>query len=283
MFIYQCDVPLNLPDMRIGSYLSKALPLLPESVIREALKKRDVKADGVRMSADETAPRGKHICLYTGYAISLDVIWRSEHITVINKPAGLSCDTDAYGGQTLSEVLPICLENGDRLRAVHRLDNRTCGLLILAEDDETEAVLTQAIAERRGIIKQYTCIVKGEMRPPAAIKEAWLVKNAAAAKVRIISHNTPGSKPICTEYRTLKTDGSISRLEITLHTGRTHQIRAHMASLGHPVLGDDLYGDRNFNKTGTGRLMLCASRLCFDNGFADADLRGKEIVIDPPF
>ena len=280
---YTCHVPENLPDMKIGVYLERALPLLPYTVIRDALKKRDVKADGRRMSADERAPRGAEVDIYCNYEIVPDIVYEDDDVLILNKPAGLSCDEDDYGGMTVQSVLELCRPEAEMVAPVHRLDNRTCGLVLCAKKEEIREKLTEAFKTREGITKQYVCVVKGNMNPPEAVKNAFITKNAKIGRVRVISHNTPGSKEICTEYRTLSYDGQVSRLLITLHTGRTHQIRAHMAFLGHPVAGDDLYGDRAFNRRYSMNLMLCAVRLCFDDQIEVDGLKNREFVIDAPF
>ena len=112
---------------------------------------------------------------------------------------------------------------------------------------------------------------------------AWLVKDAAAARVTIFDHEVPESKPIATAYETLES-GPVSRVRVELITGRTHQIRAHMASLGHPLLGDDVYGDRAFNRVQKARrLMLCATRLTLHTDGKLPALEGKTFAIPCPF
>lgn len=268
--------------MKWEAYLSRAMPLLPGDKIRDALKKRDVKANGMRVGREDKILREADVCLYTDFDITVPVVFSDNKVILINKPAGLSSDTDRYGGMTVQNVLEDGMGMGTCL-PVHRLDNRTCGLMLLARDGETLNILTDVFRQRESVRKQYLCIVKGVMRPERAIREAWLIKNAASSSVRIISHNTPGSKNIMTEYETVATDGTRSMLLITLHTGRTHQIRAHMASLGHPVVGDDLYGDRQFNKRFDGRLCLCSCKIAFDQTVPLEGIRGKVFSVDAPF
>lgn len=280
---YSCHVPENLPDMKICVYLERALPLLPYTVIRDALKKRDVKANGARLSADDKAPRGADIDVYCSYEIVPDIVYEDDDVLILNKPAGLSCDEDDFGGMTVQKVLELYRPGAEMAAPVHRLDNRTCGLVLCAKKEAVRDKLTEAFRTHAGITKQYVCIVKGRMNPPEDVKNAFITKNAKIGRVRVITHNTPGAKEICTEYRTLAFDGQVSRLLITLHTGRTHQIRAHMAYLGHPVAGDDLYGDRAFNRQYSMNLKLCAVRLCFDDSIGIEGLRNREFVIDAPF
>lgn len=283
MKVYVCHVPDNLPEMKIGVYLTHALPLLPYNVVRDALNKKDVKANGVRLSKEDNAPRGSEIRLYTTYEAALETVYEDDRVLIINKPAGLSADEDDYGGQTLQSILADCFSGGESFMPVHRLDNKTSGLLMVAKDAETAGLLTDAIKDRAGICKQYECVVKGTVRPPQGTGEAWLVKDPARASVRVITHNTPGSKYIKTGWETLASDGRTTRLLVTLYTGRTHQIRAHMAFLGHPLAGDDLYGDRTFNRPWQGRLLLCATRLSFDGDFPLESLKNREFCVKAPF
>ncbi len=101
--------------------------------------------------------------------------------------------------------------------------------------------------------------------------------------MRVSEKRSEGAKRIVTEYSMIKA-GEVTSLRVRLHTGRTHQIRAHLAFLGHPVLGDEVYGDRAFNRTfGSGSLMLCACELAFPDAFEVPSLCGKHFVIRPPF
>lgn len=156
--------------------------------------------------------------------------------------------------------------------------------MLLCKNDASEALLLDAFRERR-LEKIYQCLVRGEMRPPAAIKEAYLIKDAARSQVRVITHETPGALPIATQYETLSFDGVLSRLRVTLLTGRTHQIRAHMSFLSHPLLGDDKYGDRALNRRlkAVGSLKLCATELTLHPGGQLSYLDGKSFSIQPPF
>ena len=222
MRVYEAAVPGQAEGMRLDKYVSFAFSLLPAPVIRDAFAHRDIKADGKRINRDTAVQAGQKIQVYTSYAVELPVVYEDEHILLLNKPAGISCDADAWGGMTVLSLMTARAEGVYVPRLCHRLDHPTSGLLLLCKDDESESILLKAFKERT-LDKKYQCVVKGEMRPPEALKEAYLVKDAEKALVRIVTHETPGALPIATQYETLRFDGEVSRLRVTLLTGRTHQ------------------------------------------------------------
>lgn len=216
---------------------------------------------------------------------ALDVVYEDANLLLINKRPGISVTEDAGGGATLTDMVArYARQRGEAAspQPVHRLDNQTSGLVLFAKNQEAQAILEDAFRERLPK-KEYTCLVRGIPKPPQALCRAYLTKDAAAARVTIHDHETPGSKPIATAYETLEA-GPISRLRVELITGRTHQIRAHMAALGHPLLGDDVYGDRAFNRANKARrLMLCATRLTLYTGGRLPEVEGHTFTIPCPF
>jgi 23S rRNA pseudouridine955/2504/2580 synthase len=282
-------IPDDLPAMRLDKYLMRALPGLPAWAIREAFSRRDVKMEGLRVKADVLTKSGARVQVYgvqEEIALPLDVIYEDEHILLINKPVNISVQDDTGGGATV-ESLALSHVRKDNPqanppKACHRLDNQTSGLLLLAKSDRAEELLALAFREH-AMKKTYTCLVKGTPQPREDTLHAFLIKDAKAAHVKIFDHSVPGALPITTGYRVLEA-GSICRLEVDLITGRTHQIRAHLAHISHPILGDDAYGDRPFNREqGVKRLMLCATAITLSGKDELAYLNGRMFSILPPF
>lgn len=285
MPVYEVKVPSSQDPVRMDKFISKALPQLPLQALREAFCRRDVKMDGRRTSKEAPVIPGALVQVFTPWrGNALDIVYEDQTILLINKQAGLSVMGEGEGTPGVWELARAYLaQKGEPAPYLcHRLDNPTSGLLLLAKTAQAEQDARQAFFERT-MEKQYTCLVKGIPSPPHAVLEAYLVKDAAAARVKIISKPWPGALPIKTGY-SLVSPGEVSRLEVALYTGRTHQIRAHLAFIGHPILGDDAYGDRAFNRTHKGRrLMLCATRLTFGAGGSLAYLKGRNFEITPPF
>ena len=173
-------------------------------------------------------------------------------------------------------------EKTDRIRLCHRLDVQTGGLLLLTKDDAAYEAAREAF-EQRTMEKFYTCRTKGCPAKREAVMHAYLRKDAQLSRVAVTDYPARGALEIITGYRVLE-PGEYARLEVELMTGRTHQIRAHLAHIGHPILGDDKYGDRALNRRlGLRRQQLWATRLVFHAGGALAYLDGKAFTVDCPF
>ena len=285
-------IPADAEGMKVSVFLRRFLPSLPESAVRKVFSARDVKLDGVRVSRDTPVRAGQTLSVFLPASFrdteSLRIIYEDDDVLLVNKPAGISVEADDPGSLSLTDLCRFHIGSASGNAPAfppapcHRLDHRTSGLCLFAKNEQSLTVLREAF-KLRTVEKYYICLVRGIMKPPSAVCSAWLLKDSDRAVVRILDHEVPGARPVTTGYETL-VSGPVSRLRVHLFTGRTHQIRAHLAALGHPVLGDDLYGDRTFNRQQKSRsLKLCATELTLDTAGALPALDGKTFLIDPPF
>ena len=195
--------------------------------------------------------------------IPIELLYEDEYLAVVNKPAGLVVHPGAGNPDgTLVNALMARLSSlsgiGGELRPgiVHRLDKDTSGLILIAKDDETHQALSAQLANRE-MEKHYRAVVEGRFREDAGRVEAPIGRSAKDRKKMAIR---PDGRYALTEWQVLRPDfrhGPL--LDVHILTGRTHQIRVHMAPIGHPVMGDPIYGHPN----NAPRLMLHAYSLCF--------------------
>ncbi len=201
------------------------------------LRAREIKVNGVKVSADTLLNVGDEVCYFltpsqekrTGFSIS----YEDENVLVIDKESGVN-----------SEAVFSALQERGECYFIHRLDRNTAGLMIFARNGAAEEELLTAFRERT-VEKGYEALVFGKMPKAHAVEEARLIKDEKSATVRITKDR---GERIVTEYEVVTSDGETSLLKIILHTGKTHQIRAHLAFLGHPVVGDEKYGDSRQNR-----------------------------------
>lgn len=175
------------------------------------------------------------------------IVYADYRLVAVNKPPGLSLATSRATSATAVERLLSALPGGERdawglapdgLWLVHRLDVGTSGLVLLARDPDTHRALTAAIAARR-VEKTYLALVWGRPRPPFGELEGRIGPDPSdRRRMRV----TTGGKPAHSGYRVLAAAPHVTLVALRAHTGRTHQLRVHLAHAGHPIVGDDLYG-----------------------------------------
>ncbi len=233
------------------------------------LKKRDVRVNGVKVGADMPLAAGDRVSYYTTPAQeakeAFRIVWRDENVLVADKDSGVN-----------AEAVFSALNADMPCRFIHRLDRNTRGLMIFALTDGAEECLLAAFRARR-VTKIYHAVCTGVFRRERAVLTAYLQKNAASSLVEV--SDRPVGEKIVTEYRLLARESGLNFVEITLHTGRTHQIRAHLAHIGCPVLGDTKYGDRAANaKYNRTRQCLVAKKIVLQAGGALSYLDGREFT-----
>lgn len=293
----QMIVPEDKDGMMLIQLLSQTAADIPLWAIKEAVKKRDVRIDGVRVGNDVRVHAGQEIkAFWPKNAISAskkelslpEVVFEDERILLINKPQGIASQNEDHpleGDTALTRAAAYIKRTGgdaEHLHLCHRLDVQTGGLLLFAKDDKAFESAVKAFSLRT-FQKYYTCRVKGCPAQREAVMHAHLRKDAQISRVSITDYPARGSVEIATAYRVIET-GENARLEVELITGRTHQIRAHLAHIGHPILGDDKYGDRQLNRNlGIKRQQLWATRLVFRAEGVLAYLNGREFSVSCPF
>ena len=266
MKLLTLDLPVDVKKEKLLSCLRRHYPAVPEYALREAFLKRDVKVNGQRVGRDAQTQPGAKIQVYLpeNRVETIPILYRDEQVMVVRKPAGILCDKAEPGQPDLCELLREQLleeeENPPLPLLCHRLDAPTEGVLLLALKEQAQEELLQVFREHR-LEKEYLCQVRGCPEKEHAILRDYLYKDAKHGEVRVLPHPREGAKEIITEYQ-VEQPGQISLLRVRLHTGRTHQIRAHLAYYGYPLLGDDQYGDRSFNREKKARrLHLCSAKL----------------------
>lgn len=204
----------------------------------------------------------------------INVVYEDAHILLVNKPCGMLVhEDDEEKNDTLIHRIQHYLYNaGEYLpqqehsfapALCNRIDRNTSGIVIAAKDAATLRVLNDKIKNRE-LQKLYLCIVLGHLEKREGTLTGYHIKDAETNTVRILPYKTDGAKTALTRYRVLDENKRYSLVEVDLLTGRTHQIRAHMASIGHPLLGDTKYGlNRDSKGTGYRFQALCSYKLTF--------------------
>lgn len=276
----------NDAGQRLDKFLEKAVPLLPKSLMYKYIRLKRIKLNGGRTEFNAILKEGSLLELYINdeffseneelYFLSapdkISIVYEDENILIANKPSGLIVhENSGESIDTLINRIKHYLynkgqydpekENSFSPSLCNRIDRNTEGLVIAAKNAESLKILNDKIKYRE-IDKKYLCIVFGRLPKKEDTLKAFLTKKADKNIVDV--SDLSGEKTILTKYRVLKEAGSLSLLEIELLTGRTHQIRAHMAHIGHPLLGDSKYGiGRNSEKYGFRFQALAAYSLRF--------------------
>ncbi len=201
----------------------------------------------VLFSALSRGPGHLELCQAGAVQAAASIVFADHRLVAVNKPPGLSLATSRASSKTAIERLLLALPEADRLAwgleadglwLVHRLDVGTSGLVLVARDAEIHRALAQAMAARR-IDKTYLALVWGRPRPPAG-EMVWPLAPDPSDRRRM--RVAAGGKAASSGYRVLAAAPHVALLALEAHTGRTHQLRVHLAHAGHPIVGDDLYG-----------------------------------------
>lgn len=279
---------------RIDNFLMRHLKGAPRSLIYRILRKGEVRVnkgrikpeyriqagDQVRVPPVRTsAPTTSNVGEGAGDRLEQRILYEDERLLVIDKPAGMA----VHGGSGLSygviEALRASRPDAHFLELVHRLDRETSGCLLIAKKRSELRMLHELLRERT-VDKRYLALVQGRWNLGDKRINAPLLKNQLRSGERIVTVN-PEGKAADSRFRPLDIYKEASLVEVDLGTGRTHQIRVHGAHVGHPLAGDEKYGDEVFNRRmrelGLRRLFLHAHSI----GFRDP-VNGREINVSTP-
>jgi 23S rRNA pseudouridine1911/1915/1917 synthase len=264
--------------VRLDRFLSELAPERSRVLCQRVIRDGTATLNGRQAKPSQRLSAGDRVCVtwpperrfdLAPEEIPLDIVYEDRHCLVLNKPPGMVVHP-AKGNWTGTVVQALlghdqaafeALDTGDmRPGIVHRLDRDTSGLLVVARTESAQRVLARAFAERT-VVKEYLALVWGHPDPVSAEVRTLIARHPVKRKQMAVVES--GGRTAVSRYRVQAVGRASALLRVRIETGRTHQIRVHCAHIGHPVIGDAVYGGRRARGVVAPRQMLHAWRLCF--------------------
>ncbi len=219
------------------------LPFLSRFEIEKILKNKDIKVNNLRVQSNLKLNSGDKITIFYYEREQKEwytLVYADENILIVNKRAGIEVVSE-----TERDLVHVLSQNYTNIIPVHRIDRNTEGLVIFAQNSTSEKELLSAFKTRKSIVKEYALLVHGRVDISKIKRTVYLKKMDNLSKVWISEVKTSGYEPISTEFSILEYRGDKTLMTARLITGKTHQIRAHIAYYGYPIVGDQKYGKDN--------------------------------------